>query len=68
MEPRAEIQRSSGGQRGRPVLWLLLAVFGLLRSTLPNLAQTDRAAIVLEIDGAIGPAVSDYRRMPGASR
>ncbi len=60
MEPRAEFQRSSGGQRARPALWLLLAIFGLLLSTLPNLAQTDRAAIVLEIDGAIGPAVSDY--------
>jgi membrane-bound serine protease (ClpP class) len=60
MEPRAGIQQSAAWQRGRPVLWLLLAVLGLLLSALPNLAQSERPAIVLEIDGAIGPAVSDY--------
>jgi membrane-bound serine protease (ClpP class) len=60
MEPRAGNQRSSAGPRRRPLLWLLLAIIGLLLSALPILAQSERAAIVLEIDGAIGPAVSDY--------
>jgi membrane-bound serine protease (ClpP class) len=49
---------------GRPfsrlLLWTALALAGFVLFSLPNAAQTERTAVVLEIDGAIGPAMSDY--------
>ena len=45
---------------GRAALIVAVALVGILISALPNGAQSVRTALVLQLEGVIGPALSDY--------
>ena len=51
---------SVGKRLARVAAWGLVALTGLLLTMLPNAAQPERTAVVMHIDGAIGPAITDY--------
>jgi membrane-bound serine protease (ClpP class) len=44
----------------RATLSVAVALFGILLSVLPNGAQTAHTALVLQLNGIVGPALSDY--------